>query len=286
MLITAARNEEDYIEKTIDSVIFQTIRPIKWIIVSDGSTDRTDEIVNNYATEYDFIKLLRLEPDNTRNFASQVYAQKAGIEKLKDIECEYIGLLDADVSFDKEYYEEILRKFQQDPKLGIAGGILFEPHKKGYVKQISSPWSVSGPIQMFRRQCYKEINYMPLEKGGQDAVAEAMARMKGWKVQSFPEIRALHLRCTGTATANSLLARYKDGLREYSYGNHPLYQLLKCSYRIIERPYILGSFLRLFGYVQSWLRKDKIQLPLDVFRHIRMEQKKRLVRFLKTWKMS
>lgn len=98
MLITPARNEEAYIVKTIQSLINQTILPKKWIIVSDGSTDRTDDIVKRYEANYDFIQLLRREPDTSRNFASKVYAIQAGFKLLNGIEYDFIGNLDADVS--------------------------------------------------------------------------------------------------------------------------------------------------------------------------------------------
>ena len=117
VLITAARNEEAYIEKTINSVISQTILPRKWVIVSDGSTDRTDQIVNKYAAKHDFIQLVHISGSTQRNFRSKVNAINIGYERLKHIEYEFIGILDADVSFKSDYFESILREFQKNPKL-------------------------------------------------------------------------------------------------------------------------------------------------------------------------
>ncbi len=122
VLITAARNEADYIEHTLKSVVKQTILPKKWSIVSDGSTDRTDEIVKRYEAKYDFIQLLRREPDGGRDFGSKVYAIRAGLEQLTGIEFDFIGNLDADISFESDYYESIFSIFMKYPKLGIAGG--------------------------------------------------------------------------------------------------------------------------------------------------------------------
>ena len=116
VIVTPARNEENYIEKTIKSVASQSLLPKKWIIVSDGSTDRTDIIVNEYSNKYDFIHLLRAEDDNKRNFGSKIMAFRAGVKQLTNLEYDFIGNLDADVSFYFNYYENLLQKFNNAPK--------------------------------------------------------------------------------------------------------------------------------------------------------------------------
>jgi len=191
VLVTAARNEETYIERTIESVVAQTMLPRKYVIVSDGSTDGTDDIVKRYAAQHDFVELLRLEDNGARDFASQVYGQHAGVERLQDLEYDFIGMLDADISFEPDYYERILKKFQQNPRLGLAGGLLFDLYGgKWYQQKVDVSLNVSGPVQMFRRQCFKDIGgYIPLAKGGQDAVAEVMTRKHGWEVATFPTLR-------------------------------------------------------------------------------------------------
>lgn len=220
VLFTAARNEECYIENTVQCVIAQTMWPKKWVIISDGSTDRTEEIVSQYAKKYDFIKLIRVEPMRNRSFASKVNAIRKGSEHLKNIDYDYIGNLDADVSFEPYYYESILKKFQENPKLGIAGGMLFEFCNGKWIRQVtSSSLSASGPVQMFRRQCYVDIGgYIPMRVGGEDAVAEVSARMHCWNVQTFSDLKVLHLRRTGTEKENILRARFNQGRMEYSHG--------------------------------------------------------------------
>lgn len=282
VLVTAARNEEAYIEKTIQSVVDQTILPNKWVIVSDGSTDRTDEIVKQYEANHDFIQLLHRDADGSRNFGSKVYAIRAGIERFYGIQYDFIGNLDADVSFEPHYYERILARFEENPKLGIAGGVLFEPCGGKWIRQyVSLLWSVSGPIQMFRRQCYEDIGgYIPLQAGGEDATAEAMARMQRWGVRSFSDIAALHHRRTGTEKGPIFLARFHNGIVHHRNGNHPLFEVAKCLYRIIDRPYIVGSFLIIAGYCWSWIRRNEYSIPIDVIKHLRREQKKRLLSLL------
>lgn len=277
VLITPARNEQAYIESTIQSVIKQTILPEKWVIVSDGSTDGTDEIVKRYVKHNAFIQLVRISGEATRNFASKVYAINAGYELLRNFKYEFIGNLDADVTFDKDYYENILQQFAQNQKLGVAGGLVFDLIKGKYRKQNISLNSVAGPIQMFRRKCYEDIGgYIPLQFGGVDAAAEIMARMKGWEVQSFLEINVYQQRRVGTAEGNILSVRFRQGLMFYMLGYHPLFQLVRCISRLKDGPYIIGAVLELISYYWSYLKGYKIQLPDNVVKYLRKEQMRRL----------
>jgi glycosyltransferase involved in cell wall biosynthesis len=277
VLITAAKNEETYIEKTIQSVIAQTVPPQKWVIVSDGSRDRTEEIVSQYAGQYDFIDLLRADAGEQRNFGSKARAITAGYERVRSIYHDYVGILDADVSFSPTYYESVIQKFVDNPKLGIAGGILFDRHKEKYIKQITNTnWSVSGPIQMFRRECYEQIGgYLPV-RGGVDAVAEVMARMKGWEVRAFPEITVFHLRPTGAEKGSKWVICFNQGVDDYLLGYHFAFFLAKCISRSIEKPYFLPSIVMLSGYIWSCLRGSKREVSDEFVIYLRKEQMNRL----------
>jgi glycosyltransferase involved in cell wall biosynthesis len=258
VLITPARNEEDYIEKTIQAVVSQTVLPKKWVIVNDGSTDRTEEIVKNYASRYEFIKFLSLARSSQRDFGAKVYAIRSGYELLKDEQYEFIGNLDADVSFDSQYYEEILARFQENPQLGIAGGIILELLNGRYRSQNISLNSVAGAIQLFRRQCYEKIGgYTPLKLGGVDAVVEISARKNGWQVQTFPKLKVFHHRRVAIREGKVLMTKFRQGVRDYLLGYHPLFYVVMCSYRIKERPYFWGSILRIGGYFWSAIKKEK-----------------------------
>ena len=123
VLVTPARNEETFIATTIEAVLAQTVLPVRWIIVSDGSTDRTDEIVAGYAKQHSFIRLLRRSAGETRSFSSKVNAFKMSDRELEGVQYEFVGNLDADVSFPRDYYENVLQRLQTSPKLGIAGGM-------------------------------------------------------------------------------------------------------------------------------------------------------------------
>jgi SAM-dependent methyltransferase len=277
VLITPARNEEAHIEKTIQSVISQTILPKICVIVSDVSTDHTDEIVKRYRDNYDFIRLFRREADTSRDFASKVYAIRAGVEQLDGIEYDFIGNLDADITFDPEYYERLFEIFGENLKLGIAGGMCFETRNGKWTRQRTNvEWSVGGYVQMFRRECYDNIGgYLPLQKGGEDAVAEVMARKNEWEVKTFPQLKIFHHRETGTEGQSFCSARISLGMQRYSLGYMLWFEIARCLSRI-RKSYVLAEVLTLWGYILAFLRRDEIAVPEDVRKHIRQEQIGRL----------
>ena len=214
VLITAAKNEELFIEKTIQSVLNQTIKPARWVIVSDGSTDRTNDIVEQCSKKNKFIDLIALPPNKERNFSSKVNALNLALRKFEGTEFDFIGNLDADVTLDKSYYEEVFGSFQSNPKLGIAGGIIIDCiDDKEYPQNISLN-SVAGAIQVFRKQCFEKIGYyIPFKYGGEDAYLEIMARMMGWDVQTLAELKVHHHRPTGTGMGSLVKSKFEKWTR-------------------------------------------------------------------------
>lgn len=277
VLMTAARNEEAHIEKTIRSVIAQTILPQKWVIVSDGSVDRTDEIVNQYAATHDFIMLLRQSADQKRNYGAKARALKLAYEQFANLDYDFVGNLDADVSFAPTYYEETLGKFDANERLGVAGGMRFDLLNGQFRKIRPALNSAGGPTQFFRRTCYEKIGgYLPLRFGGLDTVAETMARMHGWEVETFPDLEVFHYRPTGTAGAGQIRAKFKAGILAYSVGYHPLFELARCVFRMFDKPPLIGSFSLLAGYCWASLKRYERQVPQDFVRYLRAEQSARL----------
>lgn len=279
-LVTAARNEEKYIEKTLKSVTSQTILPGKWIIVSDGSTDCTDEIVRHYALRYKFIHLLRRVKESERSFASKVFALNAGMQLIELDKFEFVGNLDADVSFEPSYFQDLFQKFEEDAGLGIAGGFIYEEIAGGFAsRKDNCSWSVAGAVQMFRRECCREIGpFVPIQYGGEDWYAEVAARMGGWRVQSFPEFVVLHHRATGS-TCGLLRSRYREGLMDYSIGCHPVFEVTKLVPRILHRPFLLGALTRFAGFTLASLRRKKRMVPSEFVSFLRKEQMARLLNF-------
>ncbi len=280
VLITPARNESDFIEKTIQSVIAQTVLPAKWVIVSDGSTDGTDEIVNKYAATRPWIELVRMPERRERHFAGKVYSFNAGYAKLEGINYDVIGNLDADVSFDGEYFAFLLSKFAADAQLGVAG----TPFQEGtfqYDYRFTSIEHVSGQIQMFRRKCFEDIGgYIPRKIGGIDLIAVITARMKGWKTRTFPDKPYIHHRQMGTAGQNALKFAFKAGRADYMLGSHPVWEFSRCVYQITRRPILLGGTLRWFGFAWAEICRMEKQVPPDVVAFRRKEQMQRLGDFV------
>ena len=273
ILITAARNEQDFIEKTILSVINQLHKPTEWIIVSDGSTDNTESIVSKYASENSYIKLLTNNRKEGRDFASKVYAINIGLKNIQTSEYDYIGILDADVSFDKDYYLLLIEEFKKNPKLGIAGGNYFDIIDGKKVPVYQSPYSVRGATQFFRRKCFDQIGgLIPMKYGGEDAAACFSARMYGWETKSFPDLVVLHHRPTGSADINLLKARLRDGYVEYNLGYHPLFQFVKCIKKVTQNPYLIGSFLRFIGFWIARFTFENQNVPTELKIFIRKEQ--------------
>ena len=268
VLITAARNEEKYIENTIKAIIAQTVRPVKWIIVSDGSTDRTDEIVLKYSTDHNFITLVRKTANinGQIDFTSKVHAIIIGYDKLKDIDYDFIGILDGDVTFNSSYYEMILNKFAENSKLGIAGGIILDQYDDHCIRRSPSNSNyVSGGIQFFLRMCYEDIGGLfPIKEGGEDTIAAITAQMKGWVVEAFEEFEVYHHKHNKT-TRGKLKEAFRGGRMFYSLGSHPLFEVLKSIKIIItEKPYLLYAMIRMCGYLWPYCKIQK-RLVSDEF---------------------
>jgi len=282
VLLSAARNEDNYIEQTIQAVIAQSYRPVQWLIVSDGSTDRTDDIVQWYALRNSFMKLLRIQPDPERNFGSKARAINTGYDQFKAIPHDFIGILDVDVVFGCDYYKKIIHHMEKRPDLGIAGGILYDSWKGRFIRQNTNiRWSVSGPIQMFRRCCWEQIGGYLNIRGGIDSAAEVMARMHGWKIRTIPELSVIHLRRTGIEKHGLLGALFFQGITDYELGYHPLFYILRSSRRITKQPQILGASLNLAGFLWACLRRNKRKVNRNFVRFLRREQMERLVGFWK-----
>lgn len=277
VLVTPVRDEEAYIEETLRSVVNQTERPDEWIIVSDGSTDRTDEIIQPYADSHPFINFIRNRDKTPRDFASQVFTIAIGLKQLTNQSSAFIGFLDGDIRLDPTYYQTMLTEFKSDEKLGLAGGALHQKIGDRFVDQKISEDSVAGGVQLFRRACFEAIGgYIPIPKGGFDSVAEVMARMQGWKTKTFSDIPFYHLKTMNSATGSLLYAKWQQGERDYLIGNHALFELFRCAYRASERPYVFSSAIRLAAYAWLWLRRGDRAIPREVVRFKQSEQLGRL----------
>jgi glycosyltransferase involved in cell wall biosynthesis len=283
VLITPARNEEAFLERTILSVIGQTALPERWAIVSDGSTDRTDEIIQDHASRHAWIRYLRRPEHVHRQFAAKAQAFAAGHAVVSPIPHDVVGNLDADLSFEPDTMEFLLARFAGNPGLGVAGVPFVEKASGAYDYRFTNIEHVSGACQLFRRECFEAIGgYKPIQGGGIDWLAVTTARMMGWKTRTFPERTVLHHRKIGTGGSNRLGFLYRQGVKEYYLGSHPVWQTFRALYQMKHRPYVIGGMAIFAGYFASAIRGVKRQASPDVIRFCRQEQIQRLKAALKT----
>ena len=281
VVVTAAYNEERYIERVIFSVLSQSVRPKRWIIVSDASSDQTDDIVRNYAKANPFIELVRITEDHPRNFAAQVNAINAGMALCKGTGYDFIGNLDADVSFEPTYFERLLAKFACDPKLGLPGGEIWEETGGTFRPRYTNhPLAVAHAVQLFRRSCYESLGgYVALPYGGPDSHAEVQCRMNGWRVKSYRDLPVLHHRPGGGADRWMQFA-YRQGLMDYSLGIHPGFEMLRLARRLSQRPYGAYAIVRLFGFLHATCEGGRRPVSTAFVQYLRSEQRDRLRRVI------
>lgn len=281
VLITPARNEEEHIEKTIRSVISQTVLPERWVIVSDGSTDRTNEIVGQYLDGNPWMELVRMPGHSDRQFAAKVNCFNAGYEKVRGMPYDVIGNLDADISFEEDYIAFLLEKFSSNPRLGVAGTPYVEGSSKTYNYDYANIHHVSGACQLFRGECFEEIGgYVPIRGGGIDWTAVTTARMKGWETRTFPQKTCFHHRPIGTAEHGRIAAWFKRGEKDYFLGGHPAWQLFRSIYQMKSRPLFMSGVSLLSGYIWAYMTGVKRPIPAELVRFHRREQLQRLRRIL------
>jgi poly-beta-1,6-N-acetyl-D-glucosamine synthase len=276
VLITPARNEAKFIELTLKSMVAQTIKPLRWVIVSDGSTDGTDEIIKKYTSPHEWIELLSLPVHQQRSFAGKVTAFNAGYEKVKGLDYEVIGNLDGDISFEPGYLEFLVNKFAENPKLGVAG----TPYKENeavHDERFKSPDHVSGACQMFRRQCFEEIGGFPaIKTGGVDLIALLSAQAKGWQTKRFDEMSCMHHRNVGSGDHSGVLRRLLNrGRKDYLLGSHPAFEIFRGILQMKNRPFIVGGTLMIFGYFWAMVCCVKRSMPKELIiirQHDQMER--------------
>ena len=280
VLVTPARNEAESIELTIQSVVKQSVRPIKWIIASDGSTDGTDDIVRRYAANHPWIELVRTPERRERHFAGKVQAFNAGYARLHGLDYDVIGNLDADVSFDSEYFFYLLCKLAEDRQLGLVGTPFKEGSNPTYDYRFVSIEHVSGACQLFRRECFEQIGgYKPVKVGCIDHIAVISARMRGWKTRTFTDKVCLHHRQMGTAQDSLVMARFRNGRKDYVIGNHPVWELCRASYQMTKKPAVVGGLMLVCGYVWAMIRRVERPVSPELVAFYRREQMQRLKKF-------
>lgn len=277
VIVTPARNEAEFLPGTIASVVSQTVIPVKWVIVSDGSTDGTAELADQWAAQHRWIDVVRMAEHRDRHFAAKVTAFNAGLQKLRGLDYDVIVALDADITFDVHYFEFLLARLAADESLGLVG-TPFEENGRTYDYRFASLEHVSGACQVFRRECFEQIGgYVPMKGGGIDLVAVLSARMKGWGVRTFPERLCHHHRKQGSATRSGLALIRNDGRKDYLLGSDPLWEICRAVYRLANPPYLVGGLALLYGYMRPAITRTPKSAPTEIVQFRRRDQRTRLL---------
>ncbi|MBI5591078.1 MAG: glycosyltransferase family 2 protein [Deltaproteobacteria bacterium] len=277
VLITPVKDEEALIGETITSVVGQSLLPSQWVIVSDGSTDRTEEIVSKASSRHSWIRLICLPPRKERSFAAVVHATESGVRALTVSDYQYIGLLDSDVRFDPDYFKTMIQRFEENPRLGLGGGMVIDIglSKRHPPRNLLD---VPGATQFYRRRCYEDIGgLIAVPEGGWDALTCVRARMLGYETRLFSDLVVDHLKPRNICNGGILERTCQLGMRDYALGYDPVFEFFKCMSRVFnEYPPVLASAAWLAGYFAAGLTRRKRFIPNDLLRFSQTEQRKRL----------
>ena len=286
VLVTPVRNEERTIGRTIEAVISQSIKPIEWVIASDGSTDATHEIVCSYLSKHRWIRLLELPQRDGHCFSAVVGNTMAAISHLESRNHAYIGLLDADVEFGSNYYESVMGHFERDPMLGLAGGMVVDPgDSREHVPR--NRMDIPGAVQFYRKECFEAIGgLLPVPEGGWDGVACVMARMAGYRTRLLSELVVDHLKPRNVSQGGVLKRRWQMGIRDRAVGYQPWFEFLKCLSRVGNAPWFVGSMSWWCGYVSAWVSGKRSIVPKPVREQLHSEHVARLRCIFSSYKIQ
>ena len=286
-VITPVRNEELRIRATIGSMLAQTSRPTRWIIVDDGSSDQTPQIVEAAAARHPWIHLLRRADRGFRKSGTGVMeAFYDGYGEIQDAGWDFLGKLDGDLSFAPDYFEKCFQRFMVNPKLGIGGGTICCVLDGVAVTESKGdpPFHVRGATKIYRRACWEAIGGL-IKTTGWDTMDEVKANMLGWQTYSFRGLDVVQLRATGGA--DGVWRNYfKNGRANYVVGYHPLFMAVKCLRRIRQRPYGVVAAALWCGFVSGYLGGASCLADRDVMRYIRGQQFRALLGKDCLWTMS
>ena len=283
VIITPVRDEEKHIEATIEAVAGQTIRPTEWVIVDDGSSDRTGDIIDRYAAKFPWISVVHRSNRGFRKSGGGVVeAFYDGYNALHCKDWDFIVKLDGDLTLSVTYFERCFEHFERDPKLGVGGGEIY--YDLGGVQKLEAnpKFHVRGATKIYRRACWEAIGGL-LKAPGWDSIDEVKANMLGWKSYSFEGLRVVHHRLTGSADG-ALRDRVKHGVACYISGYHPLFVAASCFRRLFQRPYIIGSAAICYGFLKGYFTHIERVDDAPLIKYVRTQQLRRLCGLETIWK--
>ena len=279
LVVSPCRNEETHMRATLNAMVAQTERPALWVIVDDGSTDSTPDILAEYAGKHDWIRIVT-KPDRGHRAVGPgvVEAFYYGFEQVSE-PYPYIVKLDLDLDLPPRYFETLIDRMEADPRIGTCSGKPYVRRGGTLVSERRGDEMSVGMTKLWRRTCFEDIG--GIVRGVMwDAIDCHMARMKGWKAVSWdhPDLNFEHLRPMGSSEVSVHEGRRRHGRGQWFMGSDPLYFLATCVFRALEPPYVLGGIAMMQGYLGAWIKGAEQMDDPDLRCFIRAYQRRALVK--------
>jgi poly-beta-1,6-N-acetyl-D-glucosamine synthase len=277
LIVSPVKDEERYVERTLRSVTLQTVLPVRWIIVDDGSKDGTAEIVRRYVRDHPWIEMVWRDNSGARQPGSAVmHAFYHGLQQAQGVSFDYLVKLDCDLELPHDYFERLLERFEAEPRLGIASGVYLEEGAKGWNAVRMPAYHAAGASKVMRVRCFEEMGGFVRERGW-DTVDEVRAQVKGWATRHFTDIQFRHLKPEGSGIG-SLRTNLMHGDVYYLTGGGLPFLLLKVAHRMFSgSPLLLGGMAMLWGYLRSCgSRRQRLVSEVEA-RHYRRLLNQRLL---------
>ena len=257
IVVSPVKDEELYIERTIQSMLQQTVRPVQWLIVDDGSSDQTPAIIAKYTVDHDWIKSIRINRDAVRNLGvTEIRAFATGYESIRNIPHDYVVKMDCDLELPADYFERLIREMDADPELGVVSG-LYRENSTGEWRPVKMPsYHAAGATKVVRLQCFRDIDGFVLDRGW-DTIDEIRAQFKGWKTRHFDDVQFNHLKPEGSKAGSLSTCRF-HGEIYYLTGGGLFFFLFKSLHRAISgSPFLIGGLAMFYGFVKASLSGQK-----------------------------
>ena len=282
VIISPVRNEEDYLELTLKSVINQSVRPVEYILVNDGSTDKTPEIIDKYVADHKWLKRVDIE-DRGHYLPGKgvVGAFYVGYNEVETQDWEYIVKLDCDLEFDENYFETIFKEFENNSKLGIASGCTYIYKKDQLVREPTQSDHPVGPSKIYKRECWNDIGGIK-KLPGWDLADLLDAQMNGWETRCYFDLKLIHYRLTGSRRKGLWGPKFLQGRFEYMHGYSFIYTLLKAIKDTFAKPLIIGSIAKVSGYIYASIKGEDYIFEKEMRSFLRKKHRKILLGFLKS----
>jgi biofilm PGA synthesis N-glycosyltransferase PgaC len=278
VIVSPMKNEEKYVAKTLEAMVAQTVKPLEWVIVNDGSTDRSEEIVAGYCARYPWIRQLNLaglgarQPEHYGGHVVDLIYD--GVRHIETKDYDFIVKLDCDVSFAPTFFEMILDTCRQHPRLGITSGVSFAVLNGVLAEEKAAPDHTLGATKVYRRTCFEEIGGLVASMGW-DGIDEMKARMLGWEAWPL-RLMVMHHRPEGLALG-LMASGIERGKGSYFMGYHPLFMIFRCLLRMLKPGLATDGVGMLIGYFSCWFRGDSRVPDENLIRYLRRQQIRRLL---------